>query len=203
MRKALTFVLVASALSLSIPASAQVTCSKIKDGSILDSAGARINLGYDQFGYNYQARMFNGTYDSSDRSLDGLYFGGAGDYADDSLIMKWSDEWLSNLDCNSDNSLDRGLDAKSGLASGFSKGWLTNQVEGDYLDADGDSHHYTYFAKIVYVGPAPVGADPWASRRIWGVYATIEEVYNDPFGGYHGVDRTRLAHPAGFGFYTK
>jgi len=58
----------------------------------------------------------------------------------------------------------------------------------------------TYFAKIVYVGPAPTGVDPWAGKRIWGTFATVEEIYNDPFGGYHGVDRSRLTHP-GLGLY--
>jgi len=182
---------------------AQAQCAKIKDGTITDSANNPINLGSDLYGYNYQAHMFNGTYDSSDRTIDGMYFGSSGDYVDDKLIMKWSDEWLSNLDCNGDHKLDRGLNAKTGVSTGESMGWLTNQVEGDYIGLDGDSHHYTYFVKIVFVGPAPSGTDPWAATRIWGTFATIEEVYNDPFGGYHGVDRSRLAKPAGLGFYTK
>ena len=182
------------------PVSAQ-NCMKIKDGVITDSANNLVTTGYDPFGYNYQARLFNGTYDSSDRTLDGTYWGQVGDYTDDNLLMKWSDEWLSNLDCNGDGKLDRGLNAKTGVSTGSSRGWLTNQIEGDYIGDDSDSHHYTYFAKIVWVGPAPIGSDPWASVRLWGEYAVIEEVYNDPYGGSHGVDRSKLAHPAGFGAY--
>jgi hypothetical protein len=34
--------------------------------------------------------------------LDGKYFGQTADWVDDSLIMKWSDEWISNVDCNND-----------------------------------------------------------------------------------------------------
>jgi hypothetical protein len=192
-----SFAIVAVILLAVTPALAQ--CGKIKDGTITDAVGAPITLGYDAFGYNYQAHMFNGTYDSSDRSLDGKYYGDEGDYADDSLIMKWSDDWLSNSDCNNNGKLDRGLNAKTGISTGTSMGWLINQVEGDYIGTDGDSHHYTYFAKIVYDnGAACTAGNP---SCIWNLYSIIEEVYNDPFGGYHGVDRSRLARPAGLGFY--
>lgn len=167
-------------------------CAKIKDGTITDTANNPVRVGYDAYGYNYQARIFNGTYDSSDRSLDGLYFGGTGDYVEDSLIMKWSDDWLSNLDCTGDGKLDRDG------ATNISKGWLTNQIEGDYLDGAGDSHHYTYFAKIVY----DASCAPTNSCGLWNKYTIIEEVYNDPDGGYHGVDRNNLVRPAGFGFHT-
>ncbi|OGV91555.1 hypothetical protein A3A66_00270 [Microgenomates group bacterium RIFCSPLOWO2_01_FULL_46_13] len=152
-------------------------CATIQDGTITDSAGNPVELGYDQYGYNYQAHMFNGTYDGSDRNLDGTYWGATGDYVDDNLIMKWSDAWLANVDCNGDNKLDRGL--VDGNVEGTSLGWLTNQVEGDY-DSDGDSTqdaHYTYFAKIVWVG----------SGGLWGAYDVIEEVYNDPVGGFTGL----------------
>ena len=30
----------------------------------------------------------------------------------------------------------------------------------------------------------------------------IEEVFNDPFGEEHGVNRDSLVNPAGLGFYT-
>lgn len=153
-------------------------CMDIQSGSITDSAGNPISTGFDQFGYNYQAHMFNGTYDSSDRNIDGTYWGSTGDFVDDKLMMKWSDSWLANVDCNSDEKLDRGL--VNGVVGGTSLGWLTNMNEGDY-DSDGDGiqdAHYTYFAKIVWVGPG---------GSLWGQYKTIEEVYNDPLGGSHGL----------------
>src|SRR4051812_30964530 len=56
---------------------APAPCATIQGGTITDSAGNAVSTGYDKFGYNYQAHMFNGTYDSSDRVLDGLYFGDA------------------------------------------------------------------------------------------------------------------------------
>lgn len=153
-------------------------CRDIQSGLIIDSAGHPITTGFDQFGYNYQAHMFNGTYDSVDRILDGKYWGSTGDYVDDKLMMKWSDSWLANVDCNLDGKLDRGLE--NGAVGGTSLGWETNNVEGDY-DSDGDGTqdaHYTYFAKIVWVGPG---------GTLWGQYAIIEEVYNDPLGGFHGL----------------
>ena len=90
-------------------AAAPSGCATIASGTILDSAGNPIALGYDQFGYNYQAHMFNGTYDSSDRVLDDTYWGFTADWVDDSLIMKWSDAWLATVDCNGAGKLDRGL----------------------------------------------------------------------------------------------
>ncbi|MBI3014116.1 MAG: hypothetical protein HYY65_03400 [Candidatus Tectomicrobia bacterium] len=155
-------------------------CATIQDGTITDSDGNPLVLGFDQFGYNYQAHEFNGTYDSVDRVLDGKYYGATGDYVDDQLWMKWSDDWLSNKDCNGDGKLDRG-------AAGTSQGWLTNHVEGDY-DSNGDGlqdAHYTYFVKVGWVGPG---------GPLWGQYTVIQEVYNDPVGGYHGL-LSKIAAP--------
>ncbi|HUW24260.1 MAG TPA: hypothetical protein VMW04_01395, partial [Patescibacteria group bacterium] len=120
------------------------SCNTIESGLINDSAGNPITLGYDQFGYNYQAHMFNGTYDGSDRNLDGTYWGDTGDYVDDKLMMKWSDAWLANVDCNKDGKLDRGLIDGVPSLDGISKGWLTNHVVGDYVDTNTNiDPHYT------------------------------------------------------------
>ncbi len=151
------------------------TCAKIQSGTIVDSAGQPIEVGFDMYGYNYQAHLFEGTYDSVDRKLDGKYWGQVGDYVDDALSMKWSDDWLSNVDCNGDHKLDRGL--VNGTPTGISSGWLTNHANGYYIDGNGEQH-YTYFVKIGYFGP---------DSPLWGSYDILEEVYNDPAGGYHGV----------------
>src|SRR3989344_8973093 len=101
MTKKMYAILAVSALFLStgvilpLTAAAAPVCATIKGGTITDSAGDPIQTGYDQFGYNYQAHIFNGTYDSSDRVLDGTYWGDTGNYVDDTLIMKWSDAWLA------------------------------------------------------------------------------------------------------------
>jgi hypothetical protein len=159
-------------------------CFTIQGGTIEDSLGNAVVVGYDQFGYNYQAHIFVGTYDSSDRVLDGTYWGQTGDYVDDMLIMKWSNEWLANVDCDGDRKLDRGLGTSH---LGISQGWLTNLVEGDYFDLDGNLQHFTYFAKIVWTGTGP----------LWNQYTIIEEVYNDPAAGFSGL-LTKVGAP-GFG----
>jgi len=151
-------------------------CAKIQDGTITDSAGVPLTVGFDEFGYNYQAHLFVGTYDTSDRKADGKYWGGTGDYVDDALQMKWSDEWLSNVDCDNNGKLDRGL--ANGVSTGSSRGWLTNHVNGDYIDTNYVAQHYTYFVKIGYVG---------TGGSLWGTFDIFEEIYNDPASGYHGV----------------
>lgn len=173
-------------------------CTKIQSGTITDINGNVVTTGYDQYGYNYQAHMFNGLYDNFSRPPVPVTTGEV------NLIMKWSDDWLANQDCNGDNKLDRGLNFKTGVSTGTSMGWLTNHMEGDCLTLSGDSIHVTYFVKIVWVG-AEISPDPWAGKRIWGEYAIIEEVGEDPSGGVclgtRGLNRSSLVNPAGFGAY--
>lgn len=165
-------------------------CVKIQSGLITDSTGGVITTGYDKWGYNYQAHMFNGFYENFSRPAVPVTTGNV------KLIMKWSDDWLSNTDCNGNGRLDRG--GASGANANISKGWLTNHEEGDY-ELNGETYHYTYFVKIVYDGGTACGAaNP---SCIWGSYTIIEEVLNDSGGG-HGVDRSRIKNPAGLGYYT-
>ena len=106
--------------SLAVPAFAAkpTACATIQDGTITDSAGNPVTLGYDQWGYNYQAHMFNGYAGNYTRPAVPVTSG-------DKLNMKWSDAWLANVDCNGDGKLDRGL--VDGVVNGISMGWLTNQ----------------------------------------------------------------------------
>lgn len=189
MNKIVTAMTALVALGFSTASMAGTTCAKIKDGSITDSNGNPVSVGYDMWGYNYQARMFNGLYDNVSRPATPASEG------DVNLMMKWSEDWLSNQDCNGDGKLDRGGDG-----SGVSKGWLTNHEEGDYLGDDGEYHHYTYFVKIVYDGGAACTA--LADSCLWTLYTIIEEVYNDPYGGSHGINRDLLVNPAGLGLYN-
>lgn len=48
------------------------------------------NRGFDEFGFNYHARLFNGGYGHYDRDIEG---GTIPDTGDPWLIMKWSKEW--------------------------------------------------------------------------------------------------------------
>lgn len=155
------------------------SCATIKDGTIVDSVGNPIEQGYDKYGYNYQAHMFNGFYDNYSRPAVPVTSG-------DKLIMKWSDSWLANVDCNGDGKLDRGL--VDGVVGGISLGWLTNQVNGSYTDTNGDLQHYTDFVKIVWTGPG---------SPLWGQYTIIQEVWNDPAAGLNGL-YSKIGAP-GFG----
>lgn len=167
------------ALAAPVFAAPKTGCATIADGTITDAAGNVITAGFDKYGYNYQAHMFNGFYDNFSRPAVPVTSG-------DTLVMKWSDSWLASVDCNRDGKLDRGL--VDGVVGGTSLGWLTNHLDGTYVDANGDTQKYTDFVKIVYTGPG---------SPLWGSYTIIQEVYNDPAGGSHGL-MTKVGAP-GFG----
>ena len=174
-------------------------CTKIQDGTLLTSAGEVIETGFDEWGYNYQAHMFNGGY--CDAYRDAAW---CQPYADVSLIMKWNDAWLSNKDCDNDGLLDRHYGFLSYIGSGA---WLTNHMSGEY-ESEGKICKWNYFVKIVAVptdanlvegvwyGADGTGIGP----AIWGEFATIQEVENDPCAEIHGLLYKGEA-PTGFGFY--
>lgn len=200
MKNVFLAVMLALALGFAVNTEVKGDCASIKSGTILDSAGNVIETGNDKFGYNYQAHKFNGTYDGSDRTLDGTYWGDVADYVDDKLAMKWNEAWLSNKDCNGDNKLDRHFGHSSYIGSGA---WLTNNVEGDYYDGDGNECHYTYFVKIVAVSSTDILVSGiWhdsegveIGSEIWGQFAIIQSIYNDPCGGSHGVEYLTPSRP--------
>ena len=194
-------------------------CTTIKDGVLEYTAGHYLEntpliVGYDIFGYNYQAHMFSDSYANAYLGRDGLppYEGddeayltenpGAENhwvwpYRDVQLLMKWNDAWLSNKDCDDDGLLDRYYGHESYSGSGA---WLTNHQSG--VD-DGDK--WNYFVKIV---AAPADANfvggVWYTAEnveigpeIWGAFATIQQVYNDQGTGDHGIE---YLSPAGPGF---
>ena len=66
-------------------------CTTIKDGTLLTSGGEVIETGFDGWGYNYQAHLFNGGYCDSYRDAAWCQ-----PYKDVALKMKWNDAWLSN-----------------------------------------------------------------------------------------------------------
>lgn len=185
-------VALAAAMAVAQGAQGAQDCLKIQSGLITDKSGnVVITVGYDKYGYNYQAHIFNGLVENYSRPTTVVTTG------TENLVMKWSDDWVANVDCDLNGKLDRGLNPKTGVSTGISMGWVTNHYEGDYEGSDGELHHYTYFAKIVYVGAKPaVGPDPWAATRIWGQYAIIEEIQTDPFGEYGGrLKSSKLVAP--------
>lgn len=106
--------------------------------------------------------------------------------------MKWNDAWLSNKDCDDDGLLDRYLGNASYIGS---DAWLTNHQPGLVEDLKGRLRKWTYFVKII---AAPADADLesgiWYTAGgtkigpvIWGQFAIVEEVVNDPSDGSHGI----------------
>lgn len=167
-------------------------CTTIQSGELFASTGEIIMTGFDEFGYNYQAHMFNGRYCDFDRVIGGAY-------CDDDLMMKWNDAWLGNEDCDGDGLLDRHYGYDTYIGSGA---WCTNHMRGTY-EQDGKICKWTYFVKIV---AAPESAEVvdgyWYSATgveigevIWGEFAIIEEVSNDKCAGQHGVQYVSPDHP--------
>ncbi len=173
------------------------TCTTIQSGTLLNSAGEIIKPGYDVWGYNYQAHLFNGYYCDSYRDAAWCQ-----PYKDVELTMKWDDAWLSNMDCTGDGLLDRHYGFDSYIGSGA---WLTNHQRGTY-ELDGELCEWDYFTKII---AAPADASLvngiWYAAdgteigpSIWNEFATIQSVYNDPCDGYSGIEYLSPYH-AGFG----
>jgi hypothetical protein len=182
-------------------ASAQSVCATIQDGTLLTSAGEAIQTGFDDWGYNYQARIFNGKYCDAYRNASWCQ-----PYANDELVMKWNDAWLSNADCNGDGLLDRHYGFASYKGSGA---WLTNHQKGNYLDANGKKQRWEYFTKIVAApADAALVGGTWMSADgteigpgIWVEFVIIQEVYNDTGTGEHGV-LYLSPYSAGFGRFS-
>lgn len=107
---------------------AKSACTTIQSGNLLNSLGAVITTGYDQWGYNYQANMFNGKYCDA-------YHNDAWcqQFKDVNLMMKWNNAWLSNQDCDGDKLLDRHYGFASYINSGA---WLTNHATGTYTSTE-------------------------------------------------------------------
>lgn len=188
----------------------------IQDGTIQygrdgESNTEIIPMGYDRWGYNYQAHIFNGWYWNSGRppvpwTKETLEAAGK---SNTWLVMKWSDTWLSNRDRDTSNKLDRGYPTlatgplwNSSAAEGA---WVTNHQRGSYIGEDEEEHKWTYFVKIVYPPGGAVGAngdvdDKTGGIIIWGSYVRIQQVSNDPYADEHGLI-FKAETPAGFGAY--
>lgn len=95
--------------------------------SVALAAPAAVAAGFNEFGYNDKARVFNGPADGVDRVLDGAVWGDP-TYANDHLVMKWNAEW------------DRGN------AEGWSNppyaAWENNEWNGAVPGGSGEVWHY-------------------------------------------------------------
>jgi hypothetical protein len=204
-RAAFTMVFAAAAVIGSPSHDAVVSCgsgcSTIQAGTLLASDGMVIETGYDQWGYNYQAHIFNGTYCDAYRNAAWCQ-----PYVNDDLEMKWNDAWLGNQDCDFDGLLDRHYGFASYIGSGA---WLTNHQKGTYIDDKGRKQRWNYFSKIVAApADATLAGGTWYASdgteigpAIWGEFAVVQEVYNDTGTKEHGV-LYLSPYSAGFGRFS-
>lgn len=142
--------------------------------SVVMAKPAGNGQGYDEWGYNYQANLFNGKYCLFDRDATTY----CEDYPNDMLVMKWSDAWMTTKcgpDPTTGKEVQRGCD-KDCNCDGTSKGWVTNHIK--WYDEDGKQ--YNYFTKIVYL-PGEECPDGYS---IWGSYCVLQEVENGLLGNY-------------------
>lgn len=199
-------------------------CTRIQDGVLTYwaghyLAGQPLRPGYDAFGYNYQAHLFNGLYANVYLGADGLppYTGDNAayltahpeaaskwywEYRAIDLVMKWNDAWIANQDCDGDGYLDRHYGFPTYQGSGA---WETVHMASTY-EQDGRVCRWKESAKIIAV-PADavnvsgvwytsagtlIGPAEWGSSS---PFALIQDVLNDPCSGLHGVQFVSPAHP--------
>lgn len=147
-------------------------CTNIQSGDILDSNGDPIEVGNDQWGYNYQAQSFNGLYDNYNRPDPPVEEGNV------HLSMKWNDAWLDNQDCDDDGELDRHHGHTSYVDSGA---WLTNHIR---VYNDDGSLESSVFYKIVALdgsdkcedGVCETSEGVEIGDQIWGDFAIVQYV---------------------------
>jgi hypothetical protein len=133
---------------------------------------------FDAYGYNYKARIFNGSLDGADRNWDGTYWGDK-TYAKDKLVMKWSKAWD---------------EARFNGKPWTQDAWVDNEFNGKAQEGSGEVWHY----KIVWVGPELEKSPYWRAGGypIWGQFEVIfsQGTANKHFWEAH-------AHPSGYGMY--
>lgn len=132
--------------------------------------------GFDQYGYNYSARLFVGPADGVDRNLDGTVWGDP-TYANDLLVMKWSKAWD---------------DARFNGGAWTTDAWLDNEWNGNVPGGSGTTEH----VKIVWSGPCDATTFTDGGYCIWGQFEVIFDKGTD---ASHARTDLAQARPAGYG----
>lgn len=141
---------------------------------------------FDQWGYNYTARIFNGLLGNADENRPGdlnpdTYLGSSTDTwsftANDNakLVMKWSVAWHMHV-FGPDN-IRGGPDALSWEAAvaQYGEAWCTNHDVGSGT-IDGVTYEKMRgYSRIVWVGDTTGYTNP-----IWGSCAVVHKVVNAP-----------------------
>lgn len=140
--------------------------------------------GFDQFGYNNVARIFNGTGESWAMGKLGMTHDEAevymGAYAHDKIVMKWTADW------------DRGND--EGWINTYPKAWTDNEWNGKVPGGSGEVWHY----KIVWIGGSGVDYMPLpdGGYRLWGPFEVLMDQGTTADGKHTWLAK---ANPAGYG----
>lgn len=197
-------------------------CTEIKDGTLLYATGhylegQLIPLGYDPFGYNYQAHQFNGSYANAylgrpgqklppyegndaayyQRLVDEDY---AGSITEAEALMSTNGYWphrdIQLMMKWSDIWLsNKDCTPKDGVLDRGGPGGTSSAADGAWLTnhqrGTDENGNWTYYVKIVY----PPGGDiPEGAETIWGAYIVLQRVSS-------GEGATNYAQPVGFGAY--
>ena len=167
-------------------------CTTIKDGTIVDGDGMTIQPGFNQTGYNYQAKTYSG--ERFPESSPGWH-----------LNSKWNDAFLSTQDCTGDGYLDIANGQPSYRGSGA---WITTKWTTTYTDQEGNKCEVFQFAKYVAV---PVGAEFDEDEGLYydedgniigeivdaegfEDFANVQFIINDPCAGTNGFDYKAPGH---------
>jgi hypothetical protein len=158
-------------------------------GLVVSPLTAGASGGFDQYGYNNGARIFNGTY-AQWCAAEGISSTSCVDYTfgsvNDLLIMKWNAAWDA---CNASYSTN-----PSGDPAACTGAWLDNESNGNVPGGSGYVWHY----KIVYSSTcASDGTPSNGGYCVWGNYEVIMD--QGTFGGVHTFNN--LATPNGYGAY--
>jgi hypothetical protein len=160
---------------------AKEKCTSIQSGKIKTTDGRTIKVGFDKYGYNYQAQIYSGEpYPNSE------------EWADWFLLSKWNDAWLSTKDCDDDGLLDSRYGYESYRGSGA---WVTNHWKHSYISEDGKKCNVTIFSKYIAV---PEGAylengfyytadGIEIGEYTFDDFALIQKIVNDPCNGMNGL----------------
>ena len=169
--------------------------------------------GFDQWGYNQKALIFNGWYVNN--------YAGRGDFTTPYVGVKGDPcgniaTYFTSTTCDPMTGSPSGpywyaynvwvvmnwnkaWEDGNRLETWTANAWITNHQTGWYLGDDGKVHQWEYFVKIVWIGGGGSTSPYWrpGGYVIWTNFEAIQEVYNDPYGGYNGI----LTHaiPSGFG----
>jgi hypothetical protein len=137
--------------------------------------------GFDQYGYNDTARIFNGT-GSSWCLAGGQAANCMGAYSNDKLLMKWNADW------------DRGNDEN--WSNPPYAAWTDNEWNGKGKGGSGAVWHY----KIKWVGPCGAYGTPLPDGGycIWGQFEVLMDQGSDPSYGPGHIWYAK-ATPNGYG----